>query len=294
MNSIPSFDNLQQNSGPEYSQHIPGNQQLDRKSILIAGDNCELWKVIIQDLLESYKVIECSGGFEAWERILETMPDIVVSDVSIGELNGLELCRNLKNDERTSHIPVILLAGMVSEDNKIESLLAQADQYIIKPFEIKELALKVKNLLALREAIQKKIQMPLPRPDFFDSKAKSRDDVFILQMISIIEQNMSDPSFGVVQISKSIGISRSVIYRRLKTITGMSIKEFSKSVRLKKAADILLTDTYTINEIAELVGFNDRRYFSREFTKLFNKKPSEYARSAFRHEGGRRLTDWKI
>ncbi|WP_254560958.1 hybrid sensor histidine kinase/response regulator transcription factor [Dyadobacter diqingensis] len=263
----------------KYDQESEELITVERKCVLLAEDNPELRRFIIQSLSENYTVIECYNGEDAWERASDIIPDVVISDILMGEMSGLKLCEKLKQDDRTNHIPVILLTAMATRENRIEGLIAQADHYITKPFEINELELTVKNLLNLQQAIQTKFGKSVSEIDFPRNKTGSRDDLFLGKLAAIIEENMSDPGFGVNQISINIGMSRPVVYRKLKALTGMSINEFSKNIRLKKAASILRTDSYNINEIAENVGFSDRRYFSREFRKVFSKTPSEYART---------------
>ena len=251
----------------------------EKQSILIAEDNPELRRFLTQCLEEEYNVIDCPNGSEAWEKAVELIPDIVISDIMMGEVSGLDLCRNLKTDERTSHIPVILLTAMASKDNRMAGLMHEADHYITKPFDIKELELVIANLLNLRHAIHTRFVNSFSEPGAPAFKPAGREETFLLKLTEIIEQNMSDDSFDVIQLSRSIGISRPVLYRKVKAITGMSIIEFSKNLRLKKAAEMLSNDSHNIIEISELVGFSDRRYFSREFRKVYGKSPSEYSRS---------------
>lgn len=275
----PNHELYEQELRMEYENE--GNDQFvnEKPSILIAEDNPELRKFLTQCLAEEYNIIDCSDGSEAWDKAIELIPDIVVSDIMMGEVSGLDLCRRLKTDERTSHIPVILLTAMASKNNRMAGLMHEADQYITKPFDIKELELVIANLLNLRKAIHARFGNSISQPGVPTFKPAGREEAFLLRLTGVIEENMSDDAFDVIQLSRSIGISRPVLYRKVKAITGMSIIEFSKNLRLKKAAEMLSNDSHNIIEISELVGFSDRRYFSREFRKVYGRSPSEYSRS---------------
>ncbi|MFD1255947.1 two-component regulator propeller domain-containing protein [Mucilaginibacter terrae] len=242
-------------------------------TILLAEDNDELRNFIITSLSQ-YHITSCSNGVSAFEIASSDIPDLIISDVMMPEMNGLDLCRNLKQDERTSHIPVILLTALAAQLHQINGFHTGAEAYVTKPFSIKILELNIRNLLLSRDKMRKKFSRQiLLQP--FDMPVHNIQEDFISKLIVIIERKIEDPEFGVDELSYEIGMSRSVLYKKTRSLTDMAPADLIKSVRLKKAALLLQQQKdLTISEVASLVGFNDRKYFSREFKKLHGYSPS--------------------
>ncbi|ATP57893.1 hybrid sensor histidine kinase/response regulator [Pedobacter ginsengisoli] len=245
------------------------------RTILIAEDHPELQEMIKETLETDYHVIISKDGLEGWNRATEEIPDLIISDVMMPKMDGFTLCNHLKTDERTSHIPVILLTAKSSETDQISGLTNGADIYLTKPFSSKILQLHVNNLLQARETMRSKFsKLLLLEPS--QAVVNPLDKEFLSKLITIVEDHMDDENLGVDLLSQKIGMSQSVLYKKLKALTDMSVNDFSKSIRLKRAAQLLKQKQYTVYEIGYMVGFTDRKYFSREFKKQFGKTPSEY------------------
>ncbi len=246
-----------------------------RHTVLVVEDNDELRAFIMQSLEASYHIIEGADGLEGWEVAVTNIPDIIVSDVSMPKLGGLELCQKLKQEERTSHIPVIMLTAMASHMHQADGLEAGADVYITKPFSIRVLELSIRNLLQVREDLkQRYIKQIMLTPRKLE--IESPDERFLSKLMQVIEDNMEDPEFSVLGLVDRIGMSRTVLYRKIKSLTDLSITDFIKSQRLKRAEQLLSENKLNVADVAYSVGFNDRRYFSKEFRKQFGYPPSKY------------------
>jgi ligand-binding sensor domain-containing protein/signal transduction histidine kinase/CheY-like chemotaxis protein len=244
-------------------------------TIQIVEDNDELRGFIVQSLQAAYHVLESVNGLEGWEMAIDHLPDLIVSDVTMPELSGLELCNRLKAEERTDHIPVIMLTAMASHLHQVGGLEAGADVYITKPFSIQVLELSIRNLLQVREILKEKyIRQIMLTPRKLE--AVSPDEKFLNRLMQLIEERMEDPDFNVSSLVGDIGMSQTVLYKKIKALTGLSITDFIKSQRLKRAAQLLSEHQLSIAEVAYSVGFNDRKYFSKEFRKQFGVAPSEY------------------
>ena len=249
---------------------------IKKYSVLIVEDNADLRSLIKESLESVYHIQIAKNGVEGFNKACEKIPDLIVSDVMMPKMDGVTLCNKLKTDERTSHIPVLLLTAKSSEADYISGLTGGADVYLTKPFRVKVLQLQIKNLLSAREALRNKFSR-LITLEPGQIAVDLVDEKFISKLIRIIEDTMADDDFGVDMLANKIGMSQSVLYKKMKALTGMSINDFSKSVRLKRAAQLLETRKYTVYEVGYLVGFTDRKYFSREFKKQFGKTPTEYA-----------------
>ncbi|MFL9484955.1 two-component regulator propeller domain-containing protein [Chitinophagaceae bacterium LWZ2-11] len=244
--------------------------------VLLVEDNPEIREFVKTAFEVMYDVEEASSGVQGWEKACDIIPDIVISDVMMdGENAGFELCKKIKSDERTNHIPVILLTARVATGHQISGLQFGADAYITKPFNMQVLELQVRNLLSLRELIRHKFNSQITlQPQ--KAVTESQDEVFLNKLVEIVEANMEDPDFGVPVLLKKVAMSQTVLYRKLKALTDMSIADFIKSVRLKKAALLFQQNNRSIADVAYAVGFSDRKYFSKEFRKQFGQSPSEY------------------
>lgn len=257
-------------------------------TVLVVEDNAEVRAFMRESLQGQYEVIESVNGLAGWECAVELVPDLIITDVMMPEMDGLTLCGKLKQDERTSHIPVIMLTAQASTASQVGGLEMGADIYLTKPFSIQVLLLHVRNLLASRERMRQKFSATLSEillPDTSSSpstlaspSASAIDEAFLEKMMQVVETHIDDPELGVELICKKVAMSRTVLYKKLKAVTDMSVNDFVKSVRLKKAMLLLRQDgQYNINEVAYMVGFSDRKYFSKEFKKQFGITPSEYA-----------------
>jgi len=260
-------------SGVE-SDELTGN---DKPVVLIVEDDQALRSFISESLLnEGYHPIKAQNGKEGLEQLQKHSPDIVISDVMMPEMDGFELCRKIKTDINYSHIPVILLTAKTNTEAEIEGLENGADAYISKPFKWKQVSLMTKNLLDLQLSLRQKFaQQPLGETQTLI--AESRDKKFMGSLISSIETHMSDTQFSVEELGKELGLSRSSLYKKVKSLTGYVPNEFIRLIRLKYAAKLLSTHEYTISEVGYMAGFNSHSYFSKCFYQQFKETPSEFA-----------------
>ena len=247
----------------------------DAPSLLIVEDNPDMRTYILDTLAETYKVAVAADGQEGFEKAAVFFPDLIISDVMMPEIDGFQFCRMIKTDIRTSHIPVILLTAKSSGESKIEGLETGADDYLTKPFNAAELRARVKNLINQRRNLRERFSREIylnPK----DVTVTSMDDRFLKKASEIAEQKISDPDFSVTNFVKEMGLSRTNLYRKLNALTGLSVKEFIRNIRLKRAAHLLQNHYGTISEIAYAVGFNNPSYFTECFRKQFRQLPSQY------------------
>ncbi|KLT67439.1 hybrid sensor histidine kinase/response regulator transcription factor [Pedobacter sp. BMA] len=252
----------------------PDTDFKERFTILLVEDNQDIRFFIKSYLSQDYDVVVCENGRQGWEYAIEQIPDIIISDVMMPEMDGLTLCSKLKTDERTSHIPIVLLTARSAYVHQISGLETGADVYMTKPFNIRLLKVHLQNLLATREKIKSKFSnvMVLEPTHVVIRKA---DEDFLNKLIATIEDNIVE-QFDVPFLAKKMGMSQPVLYKKLRALTGISVNDFIKSIRLKRAAQLLDLKSGSITDIAYSVGFNDRKYFSVEFKKFFGVSPREY------------------
>jgi signal transduction histidine kinase/ligand-binding sensor domain-containing protein/DNA-binding response OmpR family regulator len=246
--------------------------------LLIVEDNRDLIKLLATEMGLFYRVILAENGQIGWEKASESLPDLVLSDVMMPKMDGIELCQKLKTDQRTSHIPVILLTARSSEDNQVEGLHIGADDYISKPFNMNVLKAKISSLIANRTMLRETFKNYLVE-NIQNETLNKIDENFLNKLSSIIENNLHDQKLSADLLSKEIGMSRSVLYMKLNSITGMSVNIYIRNVRLRKATELLKEHKYSITAISDLVGFSDANYFSKCFKKAYKISPLQYFQS---------------
>jgi AraC-like DNA-binding protein len=195
----------------------------------------------------------------------------------MAEMDGLQLCNKIKSDIRTSHIPVILLTAKNAIPNQIEGLQYGADLYVTKPLSMRILELNIKNLLHTRRLLQEKYSRHISLSDSVIDIGSTKDDEFLNRIIQFVEENIENKAVGVPELCRHIGMSKSVLYQKLRALTNLTINDFVKMIRFKLAARFLKDNRLSVQQVASLVGYDDRKYFSREFKKQFGKTPTEYA-----------------
>ena len=243
--------------------------------ILIVEDNADMRAYIRRELEGDYKVVAAQNGEEGLKTALEIIPDLIISDVMMPVMDGLTLCARLKTDEKTSHIPVILLTAKAEREDKLEGLQTGADDYLTKPFDTVELQARVKNLIALRRKLQEKFKKQmLLRPS--EISVVSADEVFLQKVVATVEAHLEDESFSPEDLALAVGMSRAQFYRKLRALTGQPAGHFIRAIRLERAADLLKQGAGTITEIAYKVGFSSQPYFSKCFQEQFGMTPREY------------------
>jgi len=268
------------------TEKISASQEGMMYSLLVAEDNPELRLLISDTLDNSYRVLPAEDGLQAWEIATAQVPDIIISDVMMPGMDGFALCEKIKTDERTSHIPVILLTARTTQNDQVSGLETGADVYLTKPFSTKILELQVRNQLQSKERLRARITQQLIQNRLNESDEKTNlsetpaltavDQEFLNRLLSIVEEHIDNPDFGVEMFSRKVAMSAPVLYKKLKAVTGLSVNDFIKSIRLRKAASLLLGEDITVYEAAYRVGYNDRKYFSQEFKKQFGVNPAEY------------------
>ncbi|MES2454219.1 MAG: two-component regulator propeller domain-containing protein [Bacteroidota bacterium] len=244
-------------------------------TLLIVEDNLEVREFIVSALKQQYHILEAANGQEGVALAVQHIPDIIVSDVMMPVMDGLELCRTLKTDVRTSHIPIILLTARSGNIHEVNGLKTGAEAYLTKPFSINSLQLHISNMLKLQENMRRKFSQQITlQPN--NILIESADEAFLNKVMAHIEANIINEDFGVNSLASEIGMSTPVLYKKIKVLTGMTVNNFIKSVRLKRAAQLLAQGQHTVYEVAYMVGFSDSKYFSKEFSKQFGQTPSTY------------------
>jgi signal transduction histidine kinase/DNA-binding response OmpR family regulator/streptogramin lyase len=244
-------------------------------SILLAEDNEDFRFYLKDNLREAYEIIEAKNGKEGWQKALGQHPDLVVSDIMMPEMSGIELCRKLKEDVRTSHIPVILLTARSSEEIQMEGYTTGANDYITKPFNFQILVSRINNLLVQQQNLKKSFQKQIEiNPS--EIKVDSEDEKLLRQTMEIVQKNLDNPDFSVEDLSKALLMSRAAMYKKITAITGITPSEFIRSVRLKSAAQLLEKTKMTVAQIAFEVGFNNTKYFVKYFKEEYNMLPTAY------------------
>lgn len=257
---------------PLPSGEFPGEK---KPVILIVEDEPDIREFIRQSLGDSYQIIEAGDGREGLTSALEEEPDLIISDVMMPEMNGLELTRAIKTDQRTCHLPVILLTARAALEHKLEGLEEGADSYIPKPFNSRHLQIRVRKLLENRAKIREHYKLSTDLKEEISGISRL-DKKFLSSLVQMVEENLGDENLSVDEMGTKLGISRVHLYRKIKKLTGLSVSEFVTSVKLKKSTELLLNSGKSISEIAYEVGFTSPSYFSRCFREYFKMAPSEY------------------
>lgn len=246
-----------------------------RYTLLLVEDN-EDFRFYLKDNLSYYfNILEASNGSEGWSKALTAHPDIVVTDIMMPEMNGIELAARLKKDTRTNRIPVILLTARATEEQQLEGYQSGANDYITKPFNFEILLARIRNLLSEKRQ-QRKSEPAKVDISPADIEMPTADETFLDQAIGIVEKNMGQKNFSVEQLSKSLFVSRVTLYKKLVAITGKTPIEFIRTIRLKRAAQLLEQGQMTVAQAAYEVGFNNPKYFSRYFREEYGMLPSEF------------------
>ncbi|MFW6326932.1 MAG: hybrid sensor histidine kinase/response regulator transcription factor [Bacteroidota bacterium] len=246
--------------------------------ILVIEDNQDMRLFIKSSLFNEFKILEATNGKEGFEMAVENIPDLILCDVMMPEMNGIELVQKLKNDARTSHVPVVFLTAKASEESRITGLETGAEDYITKPFSVDILKQRITNILNARKVLQEKFSKEiLLEPT--NVKIVSYDEKFLERSVQIVEKFMDDPDFNVDQLSKEVGISRIQLYRKMNALINLTPNEFIKLIRSKRAAQLLGQKAINISEVTYAVGFRDTSYFRKCFKKQYGISPSEFMKN---------------
>ncbi len=270
LDEVPPFSD-ELNAGKEIDEELIS----DRKSILIVDDEADIRTYIKSIFKSDYLLYEAENGTEGLKLATEKLPDLIITDFRMQGIDGIELCEKIKNDSALSYIPVILLTASASADIKLKSMEGGADDYISKPFEKEYLVARVANLLKNRNNLQRYFynEITLQSNNLIISEAYKE---FLERCITIVEQHLNDADFGIKALADEIGMSHSNLYKRVKSISGQSVSAFIRFIRLRTAARIMINTDCNVNEAAFQTGFNDAKYFSKQFYKLFHSNPSDF------------------
>ena len=275
--TLPLHQNSNESRNGEPVEEPEIKEESHPFTILLVDDNYDFLKFLSESLAKQYHVLKATNGKHALNVLEKEDIDLVVSDIMMPEMDGLELCSTIKNDIRYSHIPIILLTAKASEEHQLEGLSVGADDYITKPF----------NMEVLKLRINKIIEMNVKRQEIFNQEIKiepSRititplDQQLVEKAIQIVEDNISETEFSVEELASSLNISRSYFYKKMIKITGKKPIEFIRTIRMKRAQQLLTESQMQVSEIAYTLGYNSPKVFSKHFKEEFNISPSEFIR----------------
>ncbi|MEH6406370.1 MAG: ATP-binding protein, partial [Leeuwenhoekiella sp.] len=248
---------------------------LKDQTLLIVEDNADIRHYLVEIFTPYCDILQAGNGKEAFEKAIENLPDLVISDIMMPVMDGIELTQNLKTDMRTSHIPVILLTARATFQHKMEGFDTGADDYVTKPFHEKLLLSRVINLIKNRSFLREKFSgqtlLTISDGDF-----NTTDQKFLTNLIKAIEENVDDESLNAEFLSKELGMSHSVIYKKIKSLTGMTFVEFVRDYKLKIARSLIEQQGFSVSEASFKVGYSDRKYFSKLFKQKFGENPSHF------------------
>ncbi len=256
-----------------------GIEETDGKAkILVVEDSEDVRAHLLDNLEDQFAIQEAVDGVEGLSLATESIPDLIITDLMMPNMDGVELCKKLKTDERTSHIPVIMLTAKASVESRIEGLETGADAYMTKPFNMQELHTRLKSLIEQRRVLRERFSKEAELGPS-DIAVTSVDEKFLNKAIQIIEDNLGDFDFDVTAMTGEIGMSRMQLFRKLKALTNQTPSEFIRTIRLKRGAQLLQKKFGNVAEITYEVGFNNLSYFAKCFRELYGVSPSEYAKN---------------
>lgn len=269
--------------------HYKLNEELvtDKKTLLIIDDNAEIRNYLISLFSADYVVLSAENGTDGFKMVKKHLPDVVVSDVAMDGMTGIELCKKIKDSDGLSHILVILLTATTSQETQLQGISDGADDYMTKPFDNQILKAKVETLLRNRSQLRTYFLDNITLKEHTNKvPAEYRD--FLNRCIAVIEENLNNENFTIKQFSKEMGMSHNGLYTKIKAISGQTLNGFIRSVKLRRAAVLMLTEDIQIAQAASQVGFEDKKHFREQFVKLFGMTPSEYIKR-YRHSFNKEL-----
>jgi DNA-binding response OmpR family regulator len=251
----------------------------EKRKVLVIDDNQEI-RIYLNDLLNDHFIIEeAADGISGLEKARKINPSVIISDIMMPGMDGLELCKNLKSELETSHIPILMITANLSHHVHINSFEVGADAYITKPFKPDLLLSRIYNLLKSREKLFDYYLDKFKSGIVGEKKALNRDEEFLIRVNGLIHENLNNPEFSITLLHETLGISRTVFYNKIKSLTNYSPIDLIRHIRLKKAADLLSTGEYKVYEVMMEVGFNDEKHFRQLFKKRYGVIPSGYMKA---------------
>ena len=273
----PGTDNIAlYSSGKNLNDTGTKENETNQKPVILFVDDSQDLRIYVSDLLKTdYKVLLAENGKSGIVIALNSIPDLIISDIMMPEMDGIEFCNQIKADWQTCHIPVILLTARATADSKIEGLETGADDYLTKPFNYDELSVRIKNLIEQRKRLREKFSKDINiNPELLTGNSTGND--FMKKVINIAENNLNDSGFNSEILAKELFVSRRQLHRKLLAVAGQGPGEFIRILRLKKAARMLIENKFSVTQIAMEVGFESPAQFTRAFKKHFNCLPSEF------------------
>ncbi|WP_345329798.1 two-component regulator propeller domain-containing protein [Mucilaginibacter defluvii] len=270
-------DEVTANARVEAAEEMLYDEQLatDAKTLLIIDDNDDVREYLKQIFRLEYRIYEANNGETGLQKVKEYLPDLVISDVMMQGMSGIELCNVIKEDVAVSHIPIILLTASSSPEIKLKGIEGGADDYISKPFDKEILKARVAGILKSKNNLQKYFYNEVTL-NSANLRISAEYKEFLDNCISVVNKHITDPDFNIQVLADEIGMSRSNLFKKIKSISGQSANSFIRFIRLRKAAELFINTDNTILETSYLVGINDPKYFREQFNKLFNMNPSQY------------------
>ncbi len=259
---------------------FPVQTNVELPLLLIVEDNPDMTAFLIDFLQDAYRVQTAPDGQAGLQKALAEVPDIVLSDIMMPKMDGLEFCRRLKSDVRTSHIPIVLLTARAGREHRLEGLELGADAYLTKPFDRKELLIRLEQLIKTRQVLRKRYEN-MRRIAPGEPSPFQREDAFIKKVQEIILENLDEPAFQVNDLCRELGMSRTQVHNKLKALTGRSARLYLRSLRLHEARKLLINTSLSISEIAYRVGFKGGSHFSTSFKEEFGLSPSSFRSQPF-------------
>lgn len=258
-----------------FDNWVKNHEKEDRLSVLIVEDNDRLRQFMEVALEDEFQVTTASNGTEAWDIIRKCLPDMVVSDIMMPQIDGFELCRLVKSTYETSHIPLILLTALTGKAEQLKGLGLGADAYLTKPFDINLLIGRIKSIVINRKVIREKALKLNEAGNNTRLMENKLNDEFVKKALEVVKSYISNPKFGKEEFAFEMNVSSSLLYKKMKALTGQSPSDFVKSVRLNYALELLKTGEFTVTEVSEKAGFSSVGYFSTVFKKFYGKSPTE-------------------
>lgn len=263
---------------PEFSLAMHQSLQAKhRYAVLVIYEDGHLRETLRSFLGASYTILEAHSGKQGVQLATQNIPDLIITDLYIPDSHGESLCFQLKDHEKTSHIPIIILTDRDDSHSRIQGFYLGADDFMTMPFQLLELQIRIQNLIQSRKVLEEKFRRRIAI-EFSSVEAQSEDELFLKQAMKVIEENMANPMFGSREFAMQLGLSQTRLYRKLTTLTGYSSNDFIRRMRLKRAADLLHKHAGNVSEVAYRVGFNSLSYFAKCFKQLHQYSPREYAR----------------
>ena len=274
----PVLAKLEEELMMEEEEPQTGTKAKTRLRILVVEDEIEIKAYLKSELSDEYKVETCNNGKEAYDLILRDTPDLVISDVMMPEMDGLALCRKIKQNTNVNHVPIILLTAKSKPEDTLEGMETGADAYMVKPFNTELLKRTIANLIANRRLLRNKFSGAQQQEDKIEKiTMKSGDEILMGKIMKVVNEHLDDPALNVEMLASEVGLSRVHVHRKLKELTNLSPRDFIKNIRLQQAATLLAQDhKLTVSEIAYATGYINLSHFSSSFREKYGMSPKEY------------------